>query len=53
MTDISKLKVPELKTELKKRGGSTGGNKKDLFEKFKKVSLKKKKIYFQKIFFLF
>jgi hypothetical protein len=38
MTDISELKVTELKTELKKRGVSTTGSKRDLFEKLKNVS---------------
>lgn len=38
MTDISELKVTELKTELKKRGVSTTGSKRDLYEKLKNVS---------------
>jgi hypothetical protein len=38
LTDISELKVTELKQELKKRGVSTTGNKQELFEKLKIVS---------------
>ena len=38
LTDISELKVAELKVELKKRGISTSGNKQELFEKLKNVS---------------
>lgn len=37
LTDISELKVAELKTELKKRGVSTSGNKQELYEKLKNV----------------
>lgn len=39
LTDISELKVTELKTELKKRGISTAGNKQDLYEKLKAVNI--------------
>ncbi len=39
LTDISELKVAELKVELKKRGISTSGNKQELFEKLKNVSV--------------
>ena len=38
LTDIVELKVAELKTELKKRGLSTTGNKQDLHDKLRKVS---------------
>lgn len=38
LTDIADLKVAQLKTELKKRGISTSGNKQDLYEKLKKVT---------------
>ncbi len=37
LVDIAELKVTELKAELKKRGVSTAGTKKDLYEKLKKV----------------
>lgn len=37
LVDISELKVTELKTELKLRGLSQSGNKKDLYEKLKNV----------------
>jgi hypothetical protein len=43
MTDISELKVTELKAELKKRGVSTTGTKRELYEKLKGVSEAKKK----------
>ena len=36
-TDITELKVTELKAELKKRGLSCTGAKKDLYEKLKAV----------------
>ena len=36
-TDISELKVADLKTELKKRGLSTTGNKQELHDKLRKV----------------
>jgi hypothetical protein len=39
LTDISELKVTELKTELKKRGISTAGIKQELYEKLKNVCL--------------
>ncbi len=37
LVDIADLKVAELKTELKKRGVSTTGNKQELFDKLKNV----------------
>jgi hypothetical protein len=37
-TDIVELKVAELKSELKKRGLSTTGNKQDLHDKLRKVN---------------
>ena len=37
LTDIVELKVAELKSELKKRGLSTTGNKQDLHDKLRKV----------------
>lgn len=39
LTDIAELKVTELKVELKKRGVSTAGTKKDLYEKLKNVCI--------------
>lgn len=41
LTDISDLKVAELKVELKKRGISTAGNKHELFEKLRNVNIYK------------
>jgi hypothetical protein len=38
LTDISELKVAELKVELKKRAISTSGNKQELYEKLKNVT---------------
>jgi hypothetical protein len=38
LTDITDLKVAELKTELKKRGVSTTGNKQELCDKLRNVS---------------
>ena len=40
LTDISELKVAELKVELKKRGISTSGNKHELFEKLRNVFIR-------------
>jgi hypothetical protein len=37
MIDITELKVAELKSELKKRGVSTTGNKQELYEKLRNV----------------
>ncbi len=45
LTDISELKVAELKVELKKRGISTTGNKQELFDKLRNVFIKAR--YFQ------
>ena len=54
MTDISELKVTELKAELKKRGVSTTGSKKDLYEKLKNVSDNSKhRLCFIKCYFWF
>jgi hypothetical protein len=39
LTNISDLKVADLKTELKKRGESTSGIKKDLHDRLKNVIL--------------
>ena len=41
LTDIAELKVAELKTELKKRGVSTAGNKQELFDKLKAVIIRR------------
>ena len=38
LTDISDLKVTELKNELKRRSISTTGNKHELFEKLRNVN---------------
>ncbi len=40
LTDISELKVAELKVELKKRGIPTSGNKQELYDKLRNVYLK-------------
>jgi hypothetical protein len=45
LTDISELKVAELKVELKKRGISTTGNKQELFDKLRNVFINAR--YFQ------
>ena len=39
LVDIAELKVAELKVELKKRGISCTGNKQELYEKLRNVSL--------------
>lgn len=39
LTNISDLKVADLKIELKRRGESTSGNKKDLHDRLKNVTL--------------
>lgn len=39
LVDVADLKVAELKTELKKRGVSSTGNKQELVDKLKNVKL--------------
>lgn len=51
MVDIADLKVTELKSELKKRGVSTSGNKQELYEKLKNVNFNKLFLRVFKIFF--
>lgn len=43
LVDVAELKVTELKSELKKRGVSTTGNKQELVDKLKNVSVFLKK----------
>lgn len=40
MVDIADLKVTELKSELKKRGVPTSGNKQELYDKLRAVKIK-------------